>query len=204
MKNDENGYIVVETVGTFIPFILVVISILSLVNIVTLQSRLHHAMTQTALTLSMYCYVIETAGLTDNLASLDEKANAFTNSINSVYSGISALTDDSENILQGLVNFGVNELRNYISAEMVHNLLMSYLENGDMSAEQYLKSVRVADLTLTDCLIIDKNKNVKITVCYEVEYTFGALKLPFTPTLKVTQTAVTKAWLAGSGEGYRK
>jgi len=201
---DNNGYIVVETVGTFIPFVLIIISILSLVNIVTLQARIHHALTQTALTLSMYCYVLEVAGLTDDLSTLDEKANTFTNSVSSIYEGINALTDDPKTMLQGIANFGINELRSYATAEMINPLLMSYLDNGDIPAKQYMKNVRVTDFSLTDCILIDRNKNVKLTADYEVEYTFGALKLPFTPTLKMTQTVVTKAWLGGSGEGYRK
>jgi hypothetical protein len=50
--------------------------------------------------------------------------------------------------------------------------------------------------------LLDSDGNVRLTVQYEVEYTFGGLPLPFTPTLKITQTAVTKAWLNGSGKGY--
>jgi len=204
VKDDQNGYIVVETVGTFIPFVLVVVSVLSLVNIVTMQSRIHNALTQTALTLSMYCYVLEVMGLIDDLSTLDEKANAFTVSISSVQEGINSLTGDTESMLQGLLNFGINELRSNLMAELIHPLLMSYMDNGDMSGDEYLKSVRVVNFYLSDCLIIDKNKNVKLTANYEVEYTFGALRLPFTPTLRITQTVVTKAWLGGSGEGYRK
>ena len=71
-----------------------------------------------------------------------------------------------------------------------------------MSSDEYLSGVRVVNFELSDCLIVDRNGNVKLTAKYEIEYTFGALKLPFGPTLKVTQTAITKAWLGGSGEGY--
>jgi len=204
MKDDQNGYIVVETVGTFIPFVLIMVSILSLVNIVTLQSRVHHALTQSAITLSMYCYVLEVIGLADDLATLDEKAATFSDSISSVQGGINSLTGNPQGFAQGLLNFGINELRDNLTAELTFPLIMNYLENGDMNADEYLKSVRVADFWLSDCLIIDRNDNVKLTASYEVEYTFGALKLPFTPTLRITQTVVTKAWLSGSGEGYRK
>jgi len=203
-RNDERGYIVVETVGTFIPFVLLVVSILSLVNIITLQSRIHHALTQTALTISMYTYVLEKVGLADDLAILDEKAHEFGKSISSVGSGIEALTDDPDTMLKGLMNFGINELKSLAAAEMIKPLIMSYLKNGDTSAQLYLENVRVTEFNLTDCIIIDKNENVKLTVQYEVEYTFGALRLPFTPTLRLSQTVVTKAWLTGSGEGYRR
>ncbi|MCL2202230.1 MAG: hypothetical protein FWB75_09715, partial [Oscillospiraceae bacterium] len=61
MKKDDRGHIAVETVCAFIPFVLLVVSILSLVNIVVLQARVHYALTQTAKTLSVYCYTLEAA-----------------------------------------------------------------------------------------------------------------------------------------------
>ena len=45
MKRDENGYIVVETIGCFVLFVFLMTSILSLINIVTLQARVHYALT---------------------------------------------------------------------------------------------------------------------------------------------------------------
>jgi len=202
--HDEQGYIVVETVGTFIPFVLVVVSILSLVNIVTLQSRIHHALTQTALSLSTYCYVLEALGVADDLIILDRKANEFSDSVSSLQKGINSISGDPEGMLQNLMNFGINEIKNSVTTELFDLFIMNYLVNGTMSAEEYLKSVRVASFNLVECVLIDKNKNVKITANYEVEYTFGALRLPFSPTLRITQTAITKAWLGGSGEGYKR
>ena len=40
-------------------------------------------------------------------------------------------------------------------------------------------------------------------VQYVVEYSFGALILPFDePKLHITQEVMTKAWLGGEGKGY--
>ena len=75
MKRDENGYIVVETVGSFVLFILLVTSILSIINVVTVQARVHYAMSQTAQTLSMYAYALEKAGLSDPLMGIAESAD---------------------------------------------------------------------------------------------------------------------------------
>ena len=41
MRRDERGYIVVETIGSFLLFVLAVTSILSLINIVAVQARVH-------------------------------------------------------------------------------------------------------------------------------------------------------------------
>jgi len=223
MRKDENGYIVVETVGTFIPFVLLVISILSLVNIVTLQARVHNALTQTANTLSMYSYILHASGAADGLAGMDRRAGGFKDNINSVITGIEALSKgnglgggngnrslgsaeeavgDPKHMIQSFANFGINEIRNLVFEQFARPLVGRNLANGDMTGGEYLNSVRVANFEFGDCVIIDRNGNVKLTVDYEIEYTFGALRIPFGPTLKITQTAVTKAWLGGSGEGY--
>jgi len=222
MEKNDNGYIVVETVGTFIPFLLLVISILSLENIIALQARVHNALTQAASTLSMYSYVLEATGVADNLITMDEKAGAISDSINSVLSGIDSISkgnipsgnnilgqlgsmlDDPKGMFQSAANYGLSTAINYASAQMVSPLVERYLTNGDLSGSDYLHSVGVERFDITDCVIIDRNGNIKITASYEIEYTFGALRLPFRPTLRVTQTAITKAWLNGSGEGYFK
>jgi len=225
MQNDENGYIVVETVGTFIPFVLLIISILSLVNIVTLQARVHNALTQAANTLSMYGYVLKATGVADGMMAMDAKASGVRENINSVLTGIESLSKgngmggetvskafswaeemagDPKAAIQGFANYGLGELQTALFAELVLPLMTRYLANGEMSGDEYLRSVKVVNLEFADCAMVDRNGNVKITVVYEIEYTFGALRLPFGPTLRVTQTAVTKAWLGGSGEGYRR
>jgi len=222
---DEDGYIVVETVGTFLPFVLLVISILSLVNIVTLQARVHNALTQTANTISMYCYAIHAAGISESLITLNKKASASKENINAVFSGIEALSKgngfnsdsagqlfntaqsaagDPKAAIQSILNYGAGQVHNRASAAFIQPLAGRYLANGYMSGDEYLSSVRVKDLDFNQSVIIDQNGNVKISVDYKVDYTFGALKLPFGPYLRVTQTAITKAWLGGSGEGYWK
>jgi len=249
MRKDQNGYIVVETIGTFIPFVLLIISILSLVNIVTLQSRVHYALTQAATTLSMYCYVLEVTKIANDLTTLDNKANKVTKEademkadINAVIAGIESLSaseikknttavanrayswgsdiaDDPKASLQLIMNYALNEGRNAIFGELVRPLVGRYLSNGEMSGDEYLRGVRVVDglkglkfyeFTLfnlssvgrENSVLINKDGDIKLVVSYEIEYTFGSLPLPFKPTLKVTQTAKTKAWLNGSGKGY--
>ena len=223
MLKNEKGHIVVETVGTFIPFTLLVISILSLVNIVTMQARVHNALTQTANAISMYSYVFKITGTADDLIMLDSKASEGAEMIDAVLSGISAFTGsggfdvgggtraldaaqqavgDPRHMVQSLANYGINELRSIMSTEIVRPMLMRFLSLGSKTGEEYLESIRVVSFDLTDSIIIDQNGNIKLTAHYEVEYTFGALRIPFTPTLRITQTAVTKAWLGGSGEGY--
>lgn len=89
----DDGYIVVETIGAFIPFVLLVVSILSLVNIVAVQARVHFALTQAANTLSMYSYVLEVTGIADNLTTLDSKAGRVAGELGEIKGGINSVLD---------------------------------------------------------------------------------------------------------------
>ena len=251
MRTDDSGYIVVETVGAFVPFLLLVISILSLVNIVAVQARVHYAMTQAANTLSVYCYTLEILEMSNNLTALDNKAYKVAGELGSMKSDINAVVTaldsfsgidraaasagdaarraygwgeeaagDPKAALQLLMNYGINELRNQAFEQLARPLVGRYLGNGDMTGDEYLRWARVVNrhtgktgldalefyqarnLGTGNSVLLDRKGNVKLVVEYEIEYTFGGLPLPFKPTLRVTQTVITKAWLNGSGKGY--
>ena len=51
--------------------------------------------------------------------------------------------------------------------------------------------------------LLTSSGDVKLVVEYDVDYSFGALMLPFSK-LHITQEVMTKAWLGGTGEGYPK
>lgn len=251
-NSDENGYIVVETVGAFIPFVLLVVAILSLVNIVTVQARVHYALTQAANTFSMYSYTLEVLGIANDLTALSDKAerageeaNAMRNDINSVLNGIGTFSDlfksadsigniadralgwgediagDPKGALQALMNYTINELRNKVFEEMARPLVGRYLSNGEMTGDEYLKRsgvinkdygseglesldfYKLNNLGQGNSVLIDADGNVKLTVEYDIEALLAGLHMPFRPTLHITQTVVTKAWLNGSGKGYK-
>jgi len=250
MDMDDNGYIVVETVGAFVPFLLLVISILSLVNIVTLQARMHYALTQAANTLSMYSYTLEVLGVANKLTTISNKANKaldsatkFKENVNGVITGLESLSDigsavehgeaglkqinealeNPKEVLQNIMNYTLQELRGKVFEELARPLVGRYLSNGDMTGDEYLQMAGVvktsgAGETVTglkalefyqfsnhgtgNSVMIDGKGNIKLVVEYEIMYTFGGLKLPFEPTLRVKQTVITKAWLNGSGKGY--
>ena len=250
-RDDENGYIVVETIGAFVPFVLLLISILSLVNIVAVQARIHYAITQAANTLSMYSYTLEVLGVANNLTTLDNKANKVAGEANGIIGDINGVLNGIESIsgvggaidsggnainrvfgwgeeaagnpkaaLQLLMNYGLNELRNKVFEELARPLVGRYLANGGVSGDSYLRNAGVvntqtgrtgldaleffqfSNLGLGNSVLINRDGNVKLTVEYEVMYKFGNLPLPFKPTLHITQTVITKAWLNGSGKGY--
>ena len=252
MRRDEHGYIVVETVGAFIPFVLLMVAILSLINIVAVQTRVHYALTQAANTFSMYSYSLEVLGVANDLTTLSNKAERVSSEagkmrddINAVLSGVesfSRLFSSSDNIgniadraygwgedivgdpkgtLQLIMNFTIDELRNKVFEEMARPLIGRYLANGGMTGNEYLlragvvngdtgkkglealEFFRLENLGRGDSVLIDANGNVKLTVEYGIEAMLAGMHMPFRPTLHITQTVITKAWLNGSGKGYK-
>lgn len=256
MERKKNGYIVVETIGCFLLFVFLNISILSLINIVTVQTRIHYALTQAAETLSMYSYILEATGVADHLVNSAEKSEALVDqgedvigNINTVISSLENLDFDGlgdstgaiydqasgfaesvkenpEEILQRLLSYGIQELSSAALGLCVKPLVGWYLTNGDQSGDEYLQAAHVIGgldglsfytpdsvsfdtdshqlVAVTDqkSRFLDSGENIKLVVQYKIDYTFGALQLPF-EELEVTQEVMTKAWLNGYGDGYQ-
>ena len=229
---------------------------MSLINIVTVQTRIHYALTQAAETLSMYSYLLETLGVADHLVASAEKSEAVVQqgeelignintvisslknldiegideSAGAVYDQVSGFVDTAaknpEEILQGLLNYGVQELSSAALGACVRPLVGWYLTNGSQSGDDYLREAHVIGgldglsfytrdsvgfdtdsdqlVVVTDqkSRFLDSGENIKLVVQYQIDYTFGTLPLPF-GELEVTQEVMTKAWLNGYGDGYQ-
>ena len=230
MKVDERGYIVVETVGVFTLFVFFMASILALVGIVSLQSRVHYAITQTAQTLSMYTYVFEITGTTgmftgepgtqriddsnlkSGLGAIAGAVNSFTGgSQGSQGSSLDAGSDLFQNPASLVTMFLNDAKKKAFSETAIRPLIGRYLRNGTMTGDQYLKSMGVADgirgLEILgydygpDGSLLDSRGSIIISVRYNVNYSFWGLPLPFS-SLRVTQSAATRAWLGGVGSRY--
>ena len=259
-SRDENGYIVVETVGSFLLFTLLIVSILSLINIIAVQARVHYALTETAKTISMYSYVLDVTGAADFIMDKSAKSekvitesNKFKGDLNNFLGQldkwrIPGSLDDVEDMantldpmkedldamiqkgkntadyvradpkgaVQILLAYGFDESLNEVSEWLLIRPLMNhYLKNGSLSGGEFLSRFRVSsgleahsfdlfDLKVTgdtNSRLLDSKGNVKLVVEYDIDYTFGALPVPFAK-LHVTQEAITKAWLGGFGKGY--
>ncbi|MCL1793419.1 MAG: hypothetical protein FWG34_06090 [Oscillospiraceae bacterium] len=175
---DEKAYITIETLGTFIPFVLLVVSILSLVNIVTVQTRLHYALTQTANTISVYGF-------------MDPGEQA---------------AGTLEETISRMIDYAAGKSK-YPPEALARKLIEKYLANGSVGGGEYLKSANVIGglngLEFCDFdFLTEENGEVSLSIEYEIEYKFGILPLPFEPKLKVTQQVKTKAWQGGAGDGY--
>lgn len=255
MERDERGYIVVETITCFTLFVFLVISILSLINIVTVQARVHYAITQAAETISMYSYTLDAMGVSEELMAsagrsdkTEKEINDFISNVNSVHDAIEALSvsgiqesgkalyqqgsklakhvkDDPKDVLQNVMNYGLQKAGEAGFGELVRPLVNRYLANGNMSGDEFLKAFHViggldglnftpgslpewdesgrrAVASYDSTRLLTSTGDIRIVVSYKIDYTFGKLPLPF-GELEVTQQAVTKSWLGGRGEGYK-
>lgn len=248
MKRSEGGYIVVETIASFLLFVLLNISILSLINIVTVQSRIHYALTQAAEAVSMYTYTLNVLGVADHLAENARKAGQVESSITTVKNHINdviaavnsldasktiedemalyedvkgtvnSIREDPEAAFQLFLDFTLQESMDALFANAIRPLIGRYLANGNMTGDQFLRTFHVEgglnglqfykfavpDLHTTkngNSRFLTEDGNVKIVLEYNIDYTFGALPLPFAK-LHITQEVMTRAWLNGVGEGY--
>ena len=175
MRRDERGYIVVETVGSFLLFVLAVTSILSLINIVAVQARVHYAITQAAQTVSMYCYTLDVTGVADHLVNsagqaqtVQVESDAFKENLNGLLDGLESLepdqvgakgeavlnqvegwaddtSSDPKATLQLLLNYGLQEGESALFEQLIRPLVGRYLANGDMSGDEFLKAFHVSE-----------------------------------------------------------
>lgn len=153
-------------------------------------------------------------GLLDGIEKLDpsqigQKGDALVNQAQSVAGSAQA---DPKGTLQLLLNYGVSQGGSALFEQLVRTLVGRYLTNGELSGDQYLRNYGVIGglegldfpkFGAHNSELLDADGNVKIVVQYDVEYSFGALILPFQePRLHITQEVMTKAWLGGEGKGY--
>ena len=207
--NGYNGYITVETILLFVPFALVIVAILSLVNMITVQLRVHHALAQAANTVSIYSYALSAPGAADNIQALLDGIDRLSFRDVAIYGEAAAeragLGGEQTNNPAEMIYIITQSTDIY--EELVRPLLFRYLGNGAQNGDEYLKSANVVGgidgLEFLDAgPLIDSNGDVTLALCYEINYRFGPLPLPFGPRLEVVQYAKTKAWQNGAGEGY--
>jgi hypothetical protein len=163
LDRKEGGYIVIETIGTFIPFLFLILSILSLVNIVTVQARVHFALTQAAESLSMYFYALEVTGAANTVSSIDTNAipvEEFTDNVSETIESLETFSFDSamdhadaaiaqiddaiadpEEAMRAIINYGIDRSIDALVSAVVRGMLGHYLNNGIKTGAEYVKWV---------------------------------------------------------------
>lgn len=151
MKEHEDGYIVVETVMAFTLYLFAVLSILTLINVVVVQSRVHYAITEACETISMYSYLLEVNGDAEHLMKQEEVADGVDARLQGTVDNINGIVDgaldfDGDAISNGidgvqdswdgfnpkveLSNFALQRGKNFAFAKLMEILSLHYLNNG--------------------------------------------------------------------------
>lgn len=101
MKDDQRGHIVVETATSFVLFVFFVVSILSMINVVVVQARVHYAVSQAAVAVSMYDYTLNAAGLDDEFVTIVKQADKFEQDVNTFQNNINTVMDTLTSLSKG-------------------------------------------------------------------------------------------------------
>ena len=110
MRKDERGTILIEFVGSFLLFFLLIMSILSLINICVLQARVHYALTETADTISMYGYLLHVTGADGHLMQISDTGSQVRTAYNQVSGDVNQASDDINKIFNGLGDLSLNSV----------------------------------------------------------------------------------------------
>ena len=219
---DERGTILIEFIGSFLLFFLLMMSILSLINIVTAQARVHYALTETANTLSMYGYANSIArAMPQGSKEVLQDINDTLEVLNTFRSGFTSWKNSAPGKnMENLSKFLSKTVQASTMKKEIEKLILYNLSAGGQSGEDYLRSTRISKLELTalttdsssasgktSTIDLPQTPNVipespgiiKLTVEYEIDYSFMGLPLPFEPKLRVAQSVMTKMWYQKKG-----
>ena len=163
----EDGYIVVETLFSFTMLVMLMVTIISLINIVAIQSRIHYAITQTAQEMSMYAYVTRCLSVNkenDDLGadngfawvasaqdSLDALSNGITDISNNIAAGVTGffIDDYAAELMRELATASTPVARQLIMEDAAKNIFVKYLSEdlsqAESQANEYLTKAGVVN-----------------------------------------------------------
>ena len=190
LKKDDRGYIVVETLGAFLPFVLLLLFIVMLVNVAALQAKVHFALTQTAKEISIQSYM-GGAAESERERTVSALQN-FIRYMNSVLPVDEMPPEELSAIFRSTDNWQMDE---------IIVVFERYMWRGDETIETQGLIGGIDAFDFSKSKVDFENGIVELVVEYSVDYTFmGILQPP--SALKVKQSAVTKMWRNGNGRGY--
>ena len=142
---------------------------------------------------------------------LGKDTDAAVDSVQSSAAGLKDLFSNPKSLLIGMIYMGadmlIDEVKGAIGTFAAQGLTQKYLEQGDMSADEYLRAYGVkegyAGLDFTGSTIFCESEGagrlIDIGVSYDVDMSFLAYILPETE-IHVVQRVSVAGWVDGDGE----
>ncbi|MCL1935760.1 MAG: hypothetical protein FWF57_05230 [Defluviitaleaceae bacterium] len=108
-RRDNRGLIAIETLITFVGFLMFTGVIISWVNLASVQLRIHHALTQSALETSFYAHALEVIGITGAMR-FENRLDGSLEEIADMLSGISDVQSGTEDLVNTIPGSGSSQL----------------------------------------------------------------------------------------------
>lgn len=184
IHEDTRGYIVVETILAFVPFTMAMLGIVMLINVVSMQSRVHFALTQTAHELSIMSYLDYAAGQRTRDTPTLERAVRLTNLLTEIFPRLDTINHDDIRVYFDFDERALSE---------AHLLSVFGRHMGEDSEIPIHRSFDFTQSFIYEDTLI-------LIVTYDVDFVFAGPLTPFL-SLTVTQQAATRLWRRGGGQG---
>jgi len=144
-ENNERGLLTVEAVLSLVPFIMVILGIISFINIFMVHNKIQYAMYQVGSELSGYTYFYEALGLrSGDLAlksDIDSETAPVDTAINDISDFIGSLNSLSPSVIQGGRDV-VSDLRGFARdpKSLLRGIIYLGIEAGENKGKQLLIS----------------------------------------------------------------
>jgi len=198
-----------------------------MINVTALKARVHYALTQTAIELSLYGHVAHVTGLSPHMQTMAAGAQAtdemFANlntmiSTLDIQGGVGFVEDVIDDPVTFLMNFVYSGLTIASHEAIIRPIFNKYMRLFDQNAATFLENNRATDgsglvagflgnvIAFDGSHLITPEGDILIIATYNIDFTFGFL--PLVPerfgTIEVTQSVKTRVWLGGYGDGFNR
>ncbi|MCD7739074.1 MAG: pilus assembly protein [Lachnospiraceae bacterium] len=172
-SGNETGMMSVEAVLALVPFLLVILGIISFTNIYMVHNRIQYAMFEAGSQLSAYTYLYQALGIREGDQALGKDIDSNTEKVDAVLDAYETFTDETSlengktmvekavdfvsdpkeavaNLLYLAIEHGEEALKDYLVGLLGGSLMEVYLDQSydpynQMDADTYLKKYGVVD-----------------------------------------------------------
>lgn len=158
-RKQERGMLTVEAVLSLVPFILVILGIISFINIFQVHNKIQYAMFQMGSELSSYTYLYEALGIREGDITFQEDVENNTQEIKNLESKISKSAEDITNFIVEVESFGeevgsIKSIKSYEDLESGMNNIQeaagSVQQAGKNMAESGKETIEAGKEFLSD------------------------------------------------------